>query len=105
MRVLLDECVPRGLRSYLTEHEVQTVSEAGWTGVTNGELLRLAAQRFDVLLTVDRNLGYQQNVASVAIGVIVIHAASNDVVALAPLMPKVLSAIPSVTAGTVTNIK
>ena len=61
MRVLLDECVPRALRDDIRGHEVQTVAEAGWAGVKNGELLRLAAAAFDVLITVDRNLEYQQS--------------------------------------------
>jgi len=89
MRVLLDECVPRGLREQLPGHDVKTVAESGWTGVKNGELLRLAAQRFDVLLTVDRNLEYQQNFLGAAIAVIVMHAPSNDIAALQPLMPQV----------------
>jgi len=80
MHVLLDECVPRALRAQLPGHEVKTVAETGWTGVKNGELLRLAAQRFDVLLTVDRNLAYQQNLANAPIGVIVMHAPTNDIV-------------------------
>ena len=54
MRVLLDECVPRALRNDIPGHEVRTVAEAGWAGVKNGELLRLAAAAFDVLITVDR---------------------------------------------------
>ena len=60
MRVLLDECVPRALRNDLPGHEVKTVAELGWAGVRNGELLRRAAAAFDVLITVDRNLEYQQ---------------------------------------------
>ena len=56
MRVLLDECVPRGLRDALPGHDVKTVAEAGWAGVKNGELLKLAAEQFDALLTVDRSL-------------------------------------------------
>jgi hypothetical protein len=55
MRVLLDECVPRALRNDIRDHEVKTVAEMGWAGVKNGELMRLAANEFDVLLTVDRN--------------------------------------------------
>lgn len=51
MRVLLDECVPRGLRAELPGHQVKTVAEAGWAGVKNGALLQLAATQFDVLLT------------------------------------------------------
>ena len=54
MRVLLDECVPRSLRRELPDHEVSTVAEAGWAGVKYGELLKLAAQAFDAVVTVDR---------------------------------------------------
>jgi PIN like domain len=77
MRVLLDECVPRALGKELVDHDVRTVAEAGWAGVTNGELLQRAAGLFDVLLTVDRNLEYQQNFAGVRLAVIVVHAPSN----------------------------
>jgi len=104
MRVLLDECVPRALRDELQGHDVKTVAESGWSGVKNGELLRLAASRFDVLLTVDRNLEYQQNFVGAQVAVIVVHAPSNDVAALKPLMPQVLEAIPGAPRGKVTNI-
>jgi predicted nuclease of predicted toxin-antitoxin system len=105
VRVLLDECVPRALREQLPGHDVKTVAETGWAGATNGELLRLAAQRFDVLLTVDRNLEYQQNLASAPIAVIVMHVASNDIVALERLMPRVLAAIHGAKRGDIANIK
>jgi|SRR5260221_13867400 predicted nuclease of predicted toxin-antitoxin system len=105
MRVLLDECVPRGLRQQLPGHEVKTVAETGWAGAKNGELLRLAAQQFDVLLTVDRNFEYQQNLVNAPIAVIVMHVASNDIVALERLMPRVLAAIPGAKRGDVTKIK
>ena len=105
MRVLLDECVPRALREQLPGHEVKTVAESGWSGVKNGELLRLAAQRYDVLITVDRNLEYQQNFLGAEIAVIVIHAPSNDIAVLRPLMPGVLEAIPGAPRGKVTNVR
>jgi uncharacterized protein DUF5615 len=105
MRVLLDECVPRALGKELVGHDVRTVVEAGWAGVKNGELLQSAADLFDVLLTVDRNLEYQQNFAGVRLAVIVMHAPSNDVTVLRPLMPAVLAAIPKAKPGMVTHIK
>jgi hypothetical protein len=105
MRVLLDECVPRRLREQLPGHDVKTVAESGWAGVKNGELLRLAAERFDILLTVDRNLEYQQNFGAAAVAVIVMHAPSNDVTALQPLMGKVLSAISTAPRGKVTIVE
>ena len=105
MRVLLDECVPRALGKELVGHDVKTVVEAGWAGVKNGELLQFAAGLFDVLLTVDRNLEYQQNFAGVRLAVIVVHAPSNDVTVLRPLMPAVLAAIPKAKPGMVTRIE
>lgn len=105
MRVLLDECVPRALRNELPGHDVKTVAECGWAGVKNGELLRLAAESFDVLLTVDRNLEYQQNFAGAAVAVIVMNAPSNDIGALQPLMPQVLQAIRGAARGKVTNVQ
>jgi hypothetical protein len=104
MRVLLDECVPRALRAELLGHEASTVAEMGWAGVKNGELLQLAAGHFDLLLTVDRNLEYQQNFAALALAVIVVHAPSNDVAVLRPLIPAVLAAISKIKPGMVTHI-
>lgn len=88
MRVLLDECFPRALRVELPGHEIATVAEAGWAGVKNGALLQLAAARFEVLLTVDRNLEYQQNFSSLTIAVIVVDSPNNDVEVLLPLCPR-----------------
>jgi hypothetical protein len=63
VKVLLDECLPRYLKSALAGHEVRTVQESGWSGLKNGELLNLAEPRFEVFLTSDQNLRYQQNLA------------------------------------------
>jgi uncharacterized protein DUF5615 len=104
MRVLLDECVPRALRKELLGHNVKTVAEAGWAGVKNGELLKLAANQFDIFITIDRNLEYQQNFSGVVLAVVVIHAPSNDIAVLRPLMPAVLAAIPKAKPGTLTHI-
>ena len=56
MKVLLDECVPRKLKREFAEYEVFTVTEQGWSGIKNGNLLALAESEFDVFLTVDQNL-------------------------------------------------
>ena len=104
MRVLIDECVPRALRKELPGHDVKTVAEAGWAGVKNGALLQRAAKEFDLLLTVDRNLEYQQNFRGVSIAVIVIHAQSNDIDVLRPLMPAVLAAMSNAMPGVVTHV-
>jgi PIN like domain len=105
MRVLLDECVPRALRYELPGHQVKTVAEAGWTGVKNGELLPLSAQQFDVLLTVDTNLQYQQNLANAPIAVMVVHARTNDIADLQPLMVRVLESIGRAKRGAVIKIQ
>jgi hypothetical protein len=105
MRVLLDECVPRALRNDIPGHEVRTVAEVGWAGVKNGELLRLAVAAFDVLITVDRNIEYQQSFRGISLAVIVIHASSNDIIVLRPLMPMVLDLIPRAVPGVVTHVR
>jgi predicted nuclease of predicted toxin-antitoxin system len=104
MRVLLDECVPRRLKSELPEYEVRTVQEEGWAGLKNGALMRVAAQRFDVLLTVDRNIAFQQNLTGLSIGVIAIVARSNRLIDLRPLMTEVRKALPKVQAGQVLRV-
>ncbi len=104
MRVLLDECVPRALRRDIPGHELKTVAEAGWAGVKNGELLRLAAAAFDLMITIDRNLEYQQSFDGLSLAVIVVHAPSNDIAVLRPLMPAVVAAIAQARAGAVTHV-
>lgn len=99
MRVLLDECVPRKLRRELPDHDVRTVVEMGWSGTKNGALLQRAAGDFDVLLTVDSNLEYQQDTATLAIPVVVLVAFSNDINYLRPLMPRVREVLSALEPG------
>ena len=87
MRLLLDESVPRKLRFALAKHEVRTVVEMGWSGRKNGELLALASVDFDVFITVDKNLPYQQNEVTLPIAVVVLDALTNDLSSLVPLVP------------------
>ncbi len=98
MRVLLDECVPRQLgRSFGPEHDVRTVTEMGWAGAKNGDLLELAAaSRFGVLVTVDTRLGLGQQLS---LPVIVLSAASNTVESLLPLMPMILARLATLQPG------
>jgi len=99
MKVLLDECVPRKLRRELPEHEVLTVMEQGWSGIKNGKLLALAAPEFDVFLTIDQNLKYQQNLKNFDIGIILLVARNNRLKTLLPLMPDVREALGNLRAG------
>ncbi len=82
MRILLDESLPRRLRHAFAGHEVVTVVEAGWSGVTSGELLQLAAPRFDLFVTVDQNLQYQQNLSALPLAVAVLVARDNQLESL-----------------------
>ena len=104
MRVLLDECVPRGLRQELSGHEVKTVAEMGWAGVRNGALLERAAKEFEVFLTVDRSLEHQLNLAGYAIAVVVIHSPTNDIAVLRRFMSQVRSAIAQAKRRAVTYV-
>jgi predicted nuclease of predicted toxin-antitoxin system len=91
VRVLLDECVPKRLKHELLGHEARTAPEMGWASKRNGELLALAVSaEFDVLLTVDRNLSYQQDVSGFDIAVVVLIAGSTTLGALRPLVPQLL---------------
>jgi hypothetical protein len=99
MKVLLDECVPRKLRRELAEQEVFTVTERGWSGIKNGKLLALAEVEFDVFLTVDQNLKYQQNLKAFNIGVILLVARNNRLKTLLPLMPEMRETLENIKAG------
>ena len=77
MRVLLDECVDWRLARHIAGHDVKTARQMGWTTIKNGELLALASQAFDVFVTVDRNLSFQQNLGRLPIAVIVLAARTN----------------------------
>lgn len=104
MRVLLDECVPKGLIKELREHQVRTVAEMGWAGVKNGELLQRAGKEFDIFVTVDRSLEYQQNLSRFALCVVLIHTPSNDIVVLRPLMPAVRDALQRAKPGLLIHV-
>lgn len=90
MRILLDEDLPRRLGALLVGHDVNTVQRVGWSGIKNGRLLGLAASKFDVFLTMDGNLEFQQNLATLPIAVLVIEAVSNRIEHLQPLVPQLL---------------
>lgn len=105
MRVLLDEQLPRQLAPLLVGHEVQTVPQVGWAGLTNGELLKRAkAAGFEVLLTADQNLEFQQNLRQSGLGVVLIRAASNVLEDLQPLIPSILRGIGRAHPGRVVHV-
>lgn len=104
MKVFLDECVDWRLARDIIGHEVRTAREMGWSTIANGELLALAAKEFDVFVTVDRNLSFQQHLPAFAIAVIVLRAVSNRLADLRLLVPELLASIPAVKIGAVTYV-
>jgi predicted nuclease of predicted toxin-antitoxin system len=105
VRVLLDEQLPRRLVRELSAHDVRTVQQQGWAGLRNGELLRRAEDKgFEVFLTADRNLQFQQNLAHARLGVVVLVAPSNRLKDLLPLIPRVLEAISRSKVGQIVRV-
>ncbi|HEX7334542.1 MAG TPA: DUF5615 family PIN-like protein [Pyrinomonadaceae bacterium] len=89
MKLLLDECTPKRLRLDFSGHAVQTVDEAGLKGLKNGALLQIASSKFDVLITVDKNLPFQQHLPILPIAIVILVARSNRYSELRVLVPKV----------------
>ena len=104
MKVLLDESLPRPLKRELGAHEVTTVPEVGWAGEDNGELLELASGQFDVLITADQGLQYQQNLSGYDIAVVTLVARTNRLQDLNPIIPKLLEVLPGLKAGEVLSL-
>lgn len=104
MKILLDECIDRGLAREFFSHSVKTVQQAGWAGIKNGRLLALAEKEFDVFVTVDRHLPHEQNLFKFRLGVIVLSAPSNRLRDLLPLVPAILAALPGCKPGLATRI-
>ena len=105
MRLLLDESVPRRMRHALPGHTVKTVVEMGWGGVKNGALLALAAPQFDVFITVDKALPYQQHIADLPIAVVLLSAYSNKLQVLLPLIPRLEEALAALQPKTLVQIE
>ena len=103
MRILIDECLDWRLCRALTGHYCSSVQKQGWGGLKNGELLRAEAE-FDVLVTGDRNLSFQQSVDTFNLAVIVLHASSTQLRDTAALMPAVLALLPTLQKGQVCDI-
>jgi predicted nuclease of predicted toxin-antitoxin system len=106
MRLLIDECLPKKLKPMLAAagHECETVREAGLGSLTNGELLARAEFRWDVLVTIDQNMRYQQNFVKREISILVLCAHSNDLTDIAPLVPAALAALKSLQPGEIVEV-
>jgi len=106
MKLLLDECVPRTLKPSLSVegHICSTVPESGFAGKTNGELLSLAEASFDVFITLDTGLRFQQNLTGRRLGILVIRCKSNRLADIHPHIPACLAALRSMRPGDLIQI-
>jgi hypothetical protein len=105
MKVLLDECIPRKLKSAFAEHDCMTVPEAGLAGKRNGALLSLAESAgFDVFLTLDKGIQFQQNMAGRSIAILIVRAKSNRIQDLSPHVEACRVIIHSIQRGEVVRV-
>jgi hypothetical protein len=105
LKLLLDECVDRRLAHAIIGHEVKTTPQMGWAGLRNGALLaRAVAEGFDIFITVDRNLSFQQPLEKYPISVVVLHGKSNRIEDLLSLIPQLLRALQFPKTGQVVDV-
>ncbi len=104
MKLILDECIDRRLAKEFVGYEVKTVPQMGWAGIKNGQLLALVEAEFDVFITVDRNLSFQQNLPQFNIAVVVLQASSNRLADLKPVVPNILAILAKVVKGQATVV-
>ena len=105
MKLLLDENLPHQMRQEIPGHDCYTVAFMGWAGIQNGALLaKAAASQFDALLTKDTKLQYQQNLSTLPISVVVLHADTNDIEDLRPLIPALLKTLEHLSAIAIVHV-
>ena len=102
MKVLLDECIDHRLAREIPGHDVRHVRALGWASLSDGALLRQAAQRFDVFITVDRGIAFQQDVRGLRLAIVVLRVKRNTLARLMPLVPELVRAMTTAPTGTVT---
>jgi hypothetical protein len=103
VRILLDECVPAGLKRLIAGHAVRTVPECGWRSSKDGSLLEFAETQFDVFLTIDRKI--ESEIKRVLrIAVIIASVSSNRLVDFHPILPDLLEAIDRVRQGEIVRV-
>ncbi|MBI3769788.1 MAG: DUF5615 family PIN-like protein [Deltaproteobacteria bacterium] len=102
MKILLDECTPRVVKTRLPQRSISTVQEMGWAGITNGDLLASAEKEFDVLVTADQRLPHQQLLAGRRLAVVVLPA--NRVPDVVKLLPDLERALDTIQPGMVVQL-
>ena len=101
LRILIDECLDRRLAEDIPDAFVKTVPQMGWAGLTNGKLLHQAQDHFDIFITSDQNLSFQQNLNKFKIAVVVLCPATSKIDDLRLLVPELLRRIPKLKEGIV----
>ncbi|HXA65748.1 MAG TPA: DUF5615 family PIN-like protein [Bryobacteraceae bacterium] len=105
MRVLIDECVDPRVTLLLGDHRVATVHEQRWDALEDGPLLAVAQEEFDVLVTIDGNLEFQQNLSKFKIGIVVVHVAKNQLAHYRVMQRDLLAAIEEVRPGEAFHVR
>jgi predicted nuclease of predicted toxin-antitoxin system len=103
MKILLDECVPWPMRRMLANHECSNPFRCGWNGVTNGELLKLAENEFDLFITADQNLCYQQNLIGRRIAIL--ELSTNDLRGILAAESLIVEVVASIKGGEYLQLK
>ena len=100
MKILLDECVTKGLKKHLEEFDVSTVSEMRWSGIKNGKLMTLCVENnFDILLTVDKNLMFQQNIENYSLTIVALNSPTSKLESLLNYLPNFMLQIKNFQKG------
>ena len=104
-KLLLDECLPKKFKNHLPGHECLTVPEAGWAGKKNGELLALAEKAgFEVFISLDQGIEYEQNLSGQTIALILLRAKSSRLADLLPSAARILVVLESIGAGQLVKV-
>jgi predicted nuclease of predicted toxin-antitoxin system len=105
MKLLLDENLPHQLRNEIPGHDCYTVAYMGWAGIENGQLLvRASSEAFDALVTKDANFQYEQNLVDLPLAVVILHATTNDIDDIRPLLPALLQALNNLVPKQITHV-
>src|SRR5882757_2184823 len=104
MRILIDECVDPRIKQLFDRHYIATVHECGWEGLEDAPLLLQAQDDFDVLLTLDRNLEFQQNISKLRLGLLVIQVPKNQIAYYRAIGAEILAAINEIGPGKVIHV-
>ena len=105
MRVLIDECVDPRVKLLFSEYKVATVHEQGWDTLEDGPLLTAAQKEFDVLVTIDGGIEFQQNLSKFQIGVVIAHVPKNQLIHYRVIQKELLAAIENAIPGQAVHVR